>query len=150
MGKEKTHCICSLMGLRKPVLRMEFNLKYFIKFKTVNLMVVFSNRLELLQYYFCSRDRKHRHRHNSDYQSQCDTHTDFSYLGLEDSRVLSSNFTFGIGSFACMLINLMRCGMTPAGVPAYEKNMYLAGRGQVHFSPKSYKYKLSHKMYKNT
>lgn len=34
----------------------------------MNLMAVFSNRLELLQYYFSFRDRKHRHRHNSDYQ----------------------------------------------------------------------------------
>lgn len=41
------------------------------------------------------------------------------------------------GSFACMLINFMRHGMTPAGVPAYTKRrMYLAGKGYVHFSPK--------------
>lgn len=47
----------------------------------------------------------------------------------------------------------MRCGMTPAGVPAYEKKkkkMYLAGGGHVNLGPKSYKYKLCHKMYKNT
>lgn len=29
----------------------------------------------------------------------------------------------------------MRCGMTPAGVPAYEKNMYLAEKGHLNFSP---------------
>jgi len=55
---------------------------------------------------------------------------------LEDSKDPGSNFNFGISLFAYMLINLMRCGMTPAGVPAYKKNMDLAGKGHVKFSPK--------------
>lgn len=113
----------------------------------MNLKVVFFNGLELLQSYFCFRGKKHRHRHNSDYQKLVGC---TYWFQLEDSGVPGSNFTFGIGSFACMLINLMKCGMTPAGAPAYEKNMYLARRRHVNFSPKSYKYKLCPKMYKNT
>lgn len=54
-------------------------------------------------------------------------HTDFCCLDLEDSRDPGANFTLGTGSFVCMLINLMRHGMTPAGVPAHKKK-YVSGR----------------------
>lgn len=45
----------------------------------------------------------------------------------------------------------MRCGMTPAGVPAYKKKKCIWQEKDMLISvQKSYKYKLCHKMYKNT